>query len=81
MKDIKSTNETMGEIPVMLCGDFRQILSVIRYGTKANIISACIKKICVWKEVKHPKLTTNMRVHLHVIREAGAFAEMLIKCC
>ena len=29
LKGIRSTNEIMGAIPVMLCGDFRQILPVI----------------------------------------------------
>ena len=42
LKDIRSTNEIMGGIPVMLCGDFRQILPVIRSGTRANIINVCI---------------------------------------
>ena len=60
MKDIKATKETMGEIPVMLCGDFRQILPVIRSGTRANIINASIKKSYLWKEVKHLKLTTSL---------------------
>ena len=78
LKGIRSTNEIMGGIPVMLCGDFKQILPVIRSGTRANIINACIKKSYLWKEVRHLKLPTNMRVHLHGDREAGAFAEMLI---
>ena len=42
LKDIRSSNEIMGGIPVMLCGDFRQILPVIRSGTRANIINVCI---------------------------------------
>ena len=78
LKDIRSTNEIMGGISVMLCGDFRQILPVIRYGTRANIINACIKKSYLWKEVRHLKLTTNMRFHLNGDREVGALAEMLI---
>ena len=36
-KDIKSTNETIGCIPVKLDGDFRQILPMIRSGTRTNI--------------------------------------------
>ena len=44
LKDIRSTNETIGGIPVMLCGYFRQILSVIKSGTRANIINSRIKK-------------------------------------
>ena len=43
LKDIRSTNEIMGGILVMLCGDFRLILPVIRSGTRANIINACIR--------------------------------------
>ena len=62
----------------MICGDFRQILPVIRSGTKAKFINACIEKSYLWQEVKHLNLTTNMRVHLHDDREEGAFAEMLI---
>ena len=76
--NIKSTNETMGGIPVTLCRDIRQIIPVMRSGTRANIINACIKKSYLWKEVTHLKLITNMHVHLHDDREAGAFAEMLI---
>ena len=52
---------------------------MIRFSKRANIINARIKKsYLVWKEVRHLKLTTNMRVHLHGDREAGAFAETLI---
>ena len=31
-------NQRDDGIPAMLCGDFRQILPVIRFGTRANII-------------------------------------------
>ena len=78
LKDIKSTNEIMAGIPVMLCGEFRQILPVIRSCTRDNIINACLKKTFLWKEVKLLKLTTIMRVYLHGDREAGAFTEILI---
>ena len=60
LKDRKSTNETMGGIPVMLCGDFRQILPMIRSDTRANIMNKCTRKVYFWKDVKHLKLTTNM---------------------
>ena len=48
--DIESTNETMGGIPVMLCGVFRQILPMIRSDTRANIMNACTKKLSFWKK-------------------------------
>ena len=62
----------------MLFKNVRQILPVIRSGTRANIINVRIEKSYLWKEVRHLKLTTNMRVHLHGDREPGAFAETLI---
>ena len=68
----------MGRIQITLYGDFRQIIPVMRSGTRAYIIKARIKKSYFWKEVRHLKLTTAMRVHLHGDREAGVFAEMLI---
>ena len=77
MRDIKSTNEAMSGIPVMLCGDFRQLLPVIRSGTGANIINTCIKKSYILKEVKHLELL-KIYVNLHGDRKAAAFAEMLI---
>lgn len=78
-KDIKSSDETMGGIPVMLCGDFRQILPVVRSGTRANIVNVCLKKSYLWPEVKHLKLTTNMRVQLRGDNDADAFSQMLLK--
>ena len=53
-KDIRSTNKIMGRIPVMLCGDFRQILPVIRSGTRANIINSRIKKSLSLERSKAP---------------------------
>ena len=50
----------MGGNPVMLCGDFRQILPIIRFDTRANIMNACIQKLYIWKEVKNLKLTSNV---------------------
>ena len=52
---IKSTNKTMGGIPLMLCGDFRQILPLIK-----SVMNAYIKKLFLWKKVKHLKLTSNL---------------------
>ena len=63
----------------MLSGDFWQILPVIRSGTRANRINALIKKLYLWKEMNHLKRSTDMRVHLHGDREAGAFSEMLLQ--
>ncbi|GFS11866.1 ATP-dependent DNA helicase PIF1 [Elysia marginata] len=77
LKDINSTEDVMGGIPFLLCRDFRQILPVIRSGTRANIVNKCIKKSYLWRDVKQLKLTTNMRVHRHNDSNADAFAKLL----
>ena len=58
--DIKSTNETMGGISVILCGDFMQILPMIRSDTRANTMNAFIQKLYLWIDLKNLKLTSNM---------------------
>ena len=45
LQDITSLKKPMGGIQTLLCGDFRQILPVIKNGTRANIINASIKSI------------------------------------
>lgn len=79
LRDIKSTNETMGGIPFLLCGDFRQILPVVRSGTRADIVNSCIKKSYLWQKVKLLKLTTNMRVHLHDDHDQASFSKLLLE--
>jgi ATP-dependent DNA helicase PIF1 len=46
---------------VVLGGDFRQILPVVK-GTRAQTVSASIKKSFIWNSVSHLRLNQNMRV-------------------
>lgn len=62
MKDIRKNDRTFGGITVVLAGDWRQILPVVRNGSRAEIVNACIKSSPLWSNVKVMKLTTNMRV-------------------
>ena len=78
LRDITGKDETMGGISTLLCGDFRQILPVVRGGTRANVVNACLKKSTLWTSVRTMKLTTNMRVSLSGDVEAGEFAESLL---
>lgn len=43
LRDIRSIDAPFGGILTLLCGNFRQILSVVRNGTRANIVDACLK--------------------------------------
>jgi ATP-dependent DNA helicase PIF1 len=49
---------------VLLSGDFRQILPVVKRGSRAQIVGSCIKKSYLWKYFKSMRLTINMRALL-----------------
>ena len=64
MKDIRKSNRDFGGVTVVLAGDWRQILPVVRKGSRAAIVNACIKSSPLWSNVRVMKLTRNMRVAL-----------------
>jgi ATP-dependent DNA helicase PIF1 len=45
-------------------GDFRQILPVIPRGSRAQVVSQCLKKSTLWNSFSKHHLTVNMRVQL-----------------
>ncbi len=47
---------------IVMGGDFRQILPVVIWGTRAHIVNACIKSSNLWRFIKVMHLTENMRV-------------------
>ena len=47
---------------VVMGGDFRQILPVVRKGTRAQVVSACLNQSPLWRGVRLLQLKTNMRV-------------------
>lgn len=51
-----------GGITVLFGGDFRQILPVITYGSRSDIVSACITRSKIWKICKVFLLKKNMRL-------------------
>jgi hypothetical protein len=64
---ISQTDDKANTIPfggkiVVLGGDLRQILPVIEYGTRSQIVNASIIKSYLWKDVKVIKLKENMRL-------------------
>ncbi|XP_072025234.1 ATP-dependent DNA helicase pif1-like [Amphiura filiformis] len=62
MQDIRKNKRTFGGVTVVLAGDWRQILPIVRKGSRSAIINACIKSSPLWSDVKVMKLTRNMRV-------------------
>ncbi|XP_029650240.1 uncharacterized protein LOC115223704 [Octopus sinensis] len=68
----------MGGTTFLMAEDFRQTLPVVRVGTRADEVNACIKHSYVWHSVINRHLQTNMRVHLHGGVESEAFAKHLL---
>ena len=62
LKDIMQPDILFGGKLLILCGDFRQILPVIRRGQRPSLVAACMKKSPLWQHCQVMRLTTNMRV-------------------
>ncbi|XP_074106305.1 uncharacterized protein LOC141532045 [Cotesia typhae] len=78
LQDIRDCKRLMGGVIVLLAGDFRQTLPVIRRGTRADEVKACLKSSILWPSVKVLSLTVNMRVHLQLNTTAAEFSIVLI---
>jgi len=64
LNDICNTNHlrVFGGIPVVLGGDFAQILPVIRRGTRQATVLACIYHASIWANLQVLQLKTSMGV-------------------
>ena len=62
LRDVCSCELPFGGKVIAFGGDFRQILPVIRRGTRSDIVSACINRSSLWHHVKVMQLTINMRL-------------------
>ena len=77
-QDLRGNGKQMGEVLVLLAGDFRQTLPVVPRGMMADEIKACLKSSYLWRHVITLGLKTNMRVHLQGDVSAGQFAQQLL---
>ncbi|GFR31369.1 ATP-dependent DNA helicase [Trichonephila clavata] len=64
LQDLNGNESIFVVAVVLLSGDFRQTLRVIPYSTFAHEINACLKQLCLWRNVETLQLTINTRVHL-----------------
>ena len=62
--DLRSVTDDIlfGGVPVILGGDFAQILPVVPHGSRADIVAACLQKSFIWPRLKRLSLRINMRV-------------------
>ncbi|PWZ20060.1 ATP-dependent DNA helicase pif1 [Zea mays] len=46
---------------IVFGGDFRQVLPVVRKGTRAQVVASSLRMSYLWESMSHLKLVTNMR--------------------
>ena len=59
LRELMDNDVIMGGKLVVLMGDFRQGLPVVRHGSRADIVSASIKSSPLWAQVTTLRLTQN----------------------
>ena len=69
LKDVMNNNLIFGGKLLILGGDFRQILPVIRRAQRPTLIGACLKKSEIWNHCEVFHLTINMRVQNCLIND------------
>jgi hypothetical protein len=74
-KEIMETNHLFGGKILLMGGDFRQTLPIMKYATKSQLLDLSVKKSLFWNKFKKFKLTKNMRVN----PEEKEFAEFLLQ--
>ncbi|WP_411023163.1 hypothetical protein, partial [Salmonella sp. s51228] len=78
-QDICSCVLPFGGKVMVFGGNFRQILPVVKHGSRTEIVSACLNRSHIWRYVRVMKLTINMRLQkassqaVHDVREFSNF--------
>lgn len=62
LRDVMSNDVPMGGKLLLLSGDFRQLLPVVRKGRRPDIVNACMSKSSLWRHCSTLRLRVNMRV-------------------
>ncbi|XP_024969804.1 uncharacterized protein LOC112509181 [Cynara cardunculus var. scolymus] len=61
MQDITVVRLPFGGKIMIMGGDFRQVLPVMRHGTRAQIVDSSLRMSLIWSSIKKLQLTINMR--------------------
>ncbi|ONM20919.1 hypothetical protein ZEAMMB73_Zm00001d005363 [Zea mays] len=59
---------------IVFGGDFRQVLPIVRKGTRAQVVASSLRMSYLWESMSHLKLVTNMRT-----KNDPWFAEYLLR--
>ena len=63
LRDLTNIDRPFGDKILILAGDFRQCLPVVKGATRAGIVTHCINQSPLWGNFQILRLTQNMRVH------------------
>ncbi|GKA76282.1 ATP-dependent DNA helicase PIF1-like protein [Tanacetum coccineum] len=61
MQDIMGDSRAFGGKVMVMGGDFRQVLPVVRRGTRAQVVDASLRMSPLWSTIKKMQLSINMR--------------------
>jgi hypothetical protein len=81
LRDITGVNKPFGDKVIVFGDNFRQILPVIRIGSRSDIIQASLKQSYIWEFVTVLNLKINMRVlqlHITDVDKQKVFSEWLL---
>ena len=63
LRDLTAVDQPFGKKVLVLAGDFRQCLPVIKGASKSDIIRRCINQSPLWQQFEVLCLSVNMRIH------------------
>ena len=62
LRDIMRVDEPFGGKVFVFGGEFRQVLAVVRHGSRLQTVDASLKRSLMWQHLQQLRLVTNMRV-------------------
>ena len=74
LRDLCDNDSLFGNKILLLSGDFRQTLPIIKFAKKEEIINSCIKFSYFWNDIKLFRLSKNLRLSNNEV-----FANVLLK--
>jgi PIF1-like helicase/Helicase len=81
LRDVRKTlpggDQPFGGIPVVLGGDFQQILPVVPHGGRQETVAASMQQSVIWPYLERLSLTENMRLNVNSNPENATFAKWL----